>query len=125
MEEYIQIAKHIGPKYDFDKNDARQSNDIVEGDDVGHNYMPQYHSEQSADTIYQLDNSNDLSQYFTNPKSDVLMLDGLNILTLIKEAPTLTEAPTPTEAPTLQLAEDPIIRDSFCGVKDYVDLTIM
>jgi hypothetical protein len=42
------------------------SNDIVEGDDVGHNYMPQYHSEQSADTIYQLDNSNDLSQYFTN-----------------------------------------------------------
>jgi hypothetical protein len=71
MEEYIQIAKHIGPKYDFDKNDARQSNDIVEGDDVGHNYMPQYHSEQSADTIYQLDNSNDLSQYFTNPKSDV------------------------------------------------------
>jgi hypothetical protein len=42
-----------------------------------------------------------------------------------KEAPTLTEAPTPTEAPTLQLAEDPIIRDSFCGVKDYVDLTIM
>jgi transposase len=25
----------------------------------------------------------------------------------------------------LQLAEDPIIRDSFCGVKDYVDLTIM
>jgi hypothetical protein len=62
MEEYIQIAKHIGPKYDFDKNDARQSNDIVEGDDVGHNYMPQYHSEQSADTIYQLDNSNDLSK---------------------------------------------------------------